>query len=52
MTKVQRGLSTASKKAATYLQKHPDATAKELAKKFGVSLTTIYRAPWWKAKAQ
>lgn len=26
-------------------------SAKDLAKKYGVALTTIYRAPWWKSNA-
>lgn len=52
MTKVKRGPSKASKDAARYLLKHPGTTAQELAEKFGINVTTIYRATWWKARAQ
>lgn len=52
MTKVQRGPSKASKDASKYLQKHPNATAQELSAKFGINVTTVYRATWWKARAQ
>lgn len=48
MTIVHRGPSAASKKAAKYLSKHPNTTAQELAEKFGVNVTTIYRSAWWK----
>lgn len=46
----QRGLSAASKAAGQYLEKHPDASPADLAKKFKIALTTVYRAPWWKAR--
>lgn len=46
----QRGLSAASKDAAKFLEKHPETTAAELAKRFRIALTTVYRAPWWKKK--
>ena len=45
----KRGPSSGSKRAAKYFAEHPDATAKELAKKFAIDLTTIYRATWWQA---
>lgn len=45
--KATRGPSAKSKKAQAYLLKHPAATALELAKKFKISHTTVYRAPWW-----
>lgn len=48
MTIVHRGPSTASKKAARYLSTHPTATARQLAVKFGLNITTIYRSAWWK----
>lgn len=48
MTKVQRGPSKASKDAAKFLGKNPDATAQLLAEKFGLNVTTIYRSAWWK----
>lgn len=47
---IRRGLSAASKDAAKFLEKHPDTTAAELAKRFRIAITTVYRAPWWKKK--
>lgn len=43
----RRGASSASKAAGKYLEKHPDATAKEMAKKFKIDLSTVYRSEWW-----
>lgn len=48
--KVKRGLSAASKAAARHLERNPDASADDLAKKFKIAITTVYRAPWWKAR--
>lgn len=46
--KNKRGPSEASKAAERYLGRNPGTPAADLAKKFKVALTTIYRAPWWK----
>lgn len=46
----QRGLSAASKAAGQYLDKHPDTSPADLAKKFKIALTTVYRSPWWKKR--
>lgn len=44
-----RGSSNAVKKAADYERKHPgQLSGDQLAKKFGVHPTTIYRADWWR----
>jgi DNA-binding MurR/RpiR family transcriptional regulator len=43
-----RGLSQAATKAANYARKNPDITAAELAKKFGLNQSTVYRSDWWK----
>lgn len=44
-----KGLSTAAKKAAAYAEKHPgELNAEQLAKKFGLHPSTVYRADWWK----
>ena len=37
-----------TEKAEKFFVKNPHAKAKELAKKFGVAPSTIYRAPWFK----
>lgn len=44
-----KGLSTAAKKAAAYAEKHPgQLNAEQLAKKFGLHPSTVYRADWWR----
>lgn len=45
-----RGPSQAAIKAAEYVKKHPGIKGPELAKRFGLNLTTVYRAAWWKAR--
>lgn len=44
-----RGPSKACAKAGEYHAKHPEMPLPELAKKFGIDLSTIYRSNWWKA---
>ena len=48
MSKVSRGPSKAQKDAEKYFAKNPESSAAELAKRFGVALSTIYRADWFK----
>lgn len=44
-----KGLTLAAKKAAAYAAKHPgELNAEQLAKKFGLHPSTVYRADWWK----
>lgn len=46
-----RGPSQAALKAKAYALKHPDKlTAEQLAKKFGINPTTVYRSDWWKGR--
>lgn len=44
MTKVQRGQSKATKEAMLYWAKNPEKTAQDVSAKFGINVTTIYRA--------
>lgn len=48
----RRGQSSAAKSAERYLANHPETQAADLAKKFKIALTTVYRAPWWKNRPQ
>lgn len=50
--KTTRGPSTATKQAQAYLKKHPEVEGGFLARKFGLSVSTIYRADWWKNRPQ
>lgn len=45
---MSRGPTKAVKKAAAHVGKHPNITAAEVAKKFGLDVSTVYRAEWWK----
>lgn len=47
---MSRGLSQAATKAAAYCRKHPDVKGPEVARKFGLNLTTVYRSAWWKQR--
>jgi transposase len=40
---MQKGQTQAAKKAAEYMQKNPDALPMQVAVKFGVSISTVYR---------
>ena len=46
----RRGPSTATKQAQAYLKKNPMAEGAFLARKFGLNLSTVYRAAWWKTR--
>lgn len=46
-----RGPSQAALKAKAYAQKHPELNAEQLAKKFGINPTTVYRSDWWRNRA-
>lgn len=48
----KRGKSQAVKDAMAHLAANPTATAEFLAVKFGLNITTIYRADWWKNRAK
>lgn len=50
--KKTRGQSSSSKAAERHLEKYPGTPAKELAKKFKIDLSTIYRSAWWKKNNQ
>lgn len=50
--KKTRGQSSSSKAAERHLEKYPGTPAKELAKKFKIDLSTIYRSVWWKDKSK
>lgn len=46
-----KGMTTAAKKAAAYVQKHPhELNAEQIAKKFGIHPSTVYRSDWWKSR--
>jgi len=45
-----RGLSQAANKAAEYCKKHPETKGADVARKFGLNLTTVYRSAWWKQR--
>lgn len=51
-TQKRRGPSAASKQAERYLKKNPTASAKDLAIRFKIDISTVYRAPWWRAAQQ
>lgn len=40
----------AVKKAAAHVKKYPGITAAQLAAKFGLDVSTVYRAEWWKKR--
>jgi hypothetical protein len=40
--------TAAARAARDHLKKHPLATARELADKFKLDTSSIYRAQWWK----
>jgi hypothetical protein len=44
-----RGPSAATKQAERYLLKNMPVSAKDLAARFKIDVSTIYRATWWKA---
>lgn len=46
-----KGLTLAAKKAAAYVLKHPnEMNAEQIAKKFGLHPSTVYRSDWWKSR--
>lgn len=47
-----RGPTNAVKLAQMYLERHPEASAKFLAVKFGIDTSTIYRSDFWKENQQ
>jgi DNA-binding MarR family transcriptional regulator len=47
-----RGPSEAVKSAKRYLAANPDITGSELAHKFKIDLSTIYRSSWWKTRKE
>lgn len=48
----KRRQTSAAASAERYLAAHPETPAADLAKKFKIALTTVYRAPWWKNRAK
>ena len=42
--------SKAAVKAAQYLEKHPDTSGPDLAKRFDISVAAIYASPFWKTR--
>jgi len=46
--KKKRGPSSASERAKNYFKQHPETSGPELAKRFKIDVTTVYRAKWWK----
>lgn len=49
-TRAPRGPSSASKAAERYLSKYPATPAKELAARFKIDITTVYRSSWWQQR--
>jgi len=47
-----RGSSKAAIKAAEFLTKNPTMLPMQLAMKFGLDVSTVYRAKWWKDHQQ
>lgn len=43
-----RGPSKAAIKASQYLGRNPNVTARQLADRFGIDVTTVRRSAWWK----
>lgn len=48
----KRRQTSAAASAERYLLAHPETPAADLAKKFKIALTTVYRAPWWKNRTK
>lgn len=48
----KRRQTSAAASAERYLKANPETPAADLAKKFKIALTTVYRAPWWKNRAE
>jgi len=48
----KRRQTSAAAAAERYLKSNPETPAAALAKKFKIALTTVYRAPWWKANKE
>ncbi len=47
-----RGPSKAAQDAEKHLAKNPETKAADLARKFGIDVSTVMRAPWWKTRAK
>lgn len=48
-----KGLTMAAKLAAAYVAKHPGAlNAEQIAKKFKLHPSTVYRSDWWKNRVK
>lgn len=46
-----KGMTAAAKKASAYVLKHPgEMNAEQIAKKFGLHPSTVYRSEWWKQR--
>ncbi len=45
-----RTQSAASQQAAAYLKLYPRTTAQDLAEKFGLSISAVQRAKYWKER--
>lgn len=46
-----KGMTAAAKKASAYVAKHPgELNAEQVAKKFGLHPSTVYRSEWWKTR--